>query len=194
MSRKTPLTCQTKKVNIVIRKEKAIPLNKLKEFCIEYFERFAFIEHKNDIQPDTGELESVHYHIVGDYKFGKTPLSTRINQIVQFFRFDNANGIQIEQYHSFESSLQYLTHKNQSEKTQHSVEDIIHNLPQEEFNILYNAECGNVITFDLLFTSCMNANNIIEVIKQLGIGNYRIYRNVVWDIWNTLKEKEDYIK
>jgi len=194
MGRKTPLTCQTTKVNIVIRKDKVLSLTKLKEFCNEYFGRYAFIEHKNDIQPDTCEIIPVHYHIVGDYKKGKTPLSTRINQIVQFFRFDNAYGIQIEKYYSFESSLQYLTHKNQSEKTQHNVEDIIHNLPEEDFNILYNAECGNVITFDLLYTSCLNANNVIEVIKQLGIGNYRVYRNVVWDIWNTLKEKEDYIK
>ena len=63
---KKPLTCQSCKVDIVIRKNKEIPLSKIKEYCIQNFSRYAFIEHKGDIKPSTGEVEGVHYHICGD--------------------------------------------------------------------------------------------------------------------------------
>ena len=194
MSRKTALTCQTKKINIVIRKGIKISKAKIKQYCEENFERYAFIEHDKDIKPDTAEVESVHYHIVGDFITSKTPLSTRLNTIVKFFGFDNANGIEIEQYRTFEGSLQYLTHKNQSEKTPHDKSEIIHNLSESDFNILYDADVGNVVTFDLIFTICAQANNIIDVIKEIGLGNYRMYRQVIWDVWNTINEREEYFK
>lgn len=194
MSRKTPLTSQTTKLFIVIRKNKVIPISKLKEYCSNEFVRYAFVEHKNHIKPSTGDIEGVHYHIVGDAKLSKVRLSTRLNTICDFFKFENANGLEIEQYDTFEGALQYLTHKNQPDKTQLDKSCIVHNLSDSDFEILYNAEIGNVITFDLLYTSCINAKNIIEVIRELGIGNYRTYRNVIWDIWSTLKDKDDYHK
>lgn len=193
MSRRKPLTCQSRKVCIVIRKNKEISVAKLKEFCLTYFERYAFIEHKGDLDAETGEVIPVHYHIVGDYISAKTPFSTRLNDICTFFRFDNANGIEIDQYNSFEASLQYLTHKNQSEKTPHNKDEIIHNLSDADFNILYNADVGQVITFDLLFTIVINANNIIDVIREIGLGNYRTWRSVIWDMWRTLQGDQQYI-
>lgn len=194
MSRKTSLTCQSRKVCIVIRKNKNIPLDKIKEYCANNFERYAFIKHEGDISPETGEIVPVHYHIVGDMLGAKIPFSCRLNTLAKFFGFDNIFGIEIEQYRTFEGSLQYLTHKNQSEKTPHDKSEIIHNLTDSDFEIFYNAEIGNVITFDLIYSACINANNIIEVIREIGISNYRIWRNVIWDIWNTLQNKADYIK
>lgn len=193
MSRRKPLTCQSRKVCLVIRKGVEIKKEKIKEFCIEHFERYAFIEHKHDISPETGEIIPVHYHIVGDYKTAKTPFSTRLNDIVTFFRFDNANGIEIDQYNSFEGSLQYLTHKNQSEKTKHNESEIIHNLSEADFKILYNADIGNVVTFDLLYSVVFSANNIIDIIREIGIGNYRTWRAVIWDIWRTLQNDDAFI-
>lgn len=194
MSKKTPLICQSTRAFIVIRKNKQIKLDTIKEFCQKYFTRYAFIEHKDHIKVDTGEIEGIHYHIVGDYKKGKTPFSTRLNEIQKFFNFDNANGLEIEKYDTFEGALQYLTHKNFPQKTQVSKDKIIHNLSTQDFEILYNAEIGNVITFDLIYDSCLFHNNIIDVIKAVGIGNYRIWRNVIWDIWNTLKDKDEFRK
>lgn len=194
MSRKTPLTCQSRKVCIVIRKNKDISLSKIKEYCVVNFERYAFIEHKGDILPSSGEVEGTHYHIVGDMIGSKIPLSTRLNTLVKFFDFDNENGIEIEQYKSFEGSLQYLTHKNQSDKTQHDKSDIIHNLSKEDFDIFYNAEIGNIITFELLYASVINANNIVDVIKDIGVGNYRTWRSVIWDMWLFEKGDSQYSK
>lgn len=192
MSAKKPLTCQSRKVDIVIRKNKEIPIEKIKAYCQKEFERYAFIEHKNDTKPN-GEIEGVHYHICGDMFGSKIAFSTRLNTLCEFFGFDNANGIEIDQYRTFEGALQYLTHKNFPEKIPHDKKEIYHNLSKEDFNIFYNADIGNVITFDLIFAACINAANIIDVIKELGISNYRMYRAVVWDIWRTLQKDEQYI-
>lgn len=186
MSRSTSLTCQSKKVCLVIRKNISIPTDKIKSYCELYFEKYAFIEHKGDIKPDNGEVEGVHYHIVGNYKSSKVAFSTRLNDIVDYFKFDNALGIQIEMYKSLENSLQYLTHKNQSEKTPHNVKEIITNIEASEFDLLYNSDNGMVVTFDTLYTLCLESANIIEVIRGLGIGVYKSWRNVIWDIWNEL--------
>lgn len=191
-SRKKPLTCQSTHVDIVIRKNKKLPINRIKEYCQTYFKRWAFIEHEGDIKPSTGEVEGVHYHICGDLLDKKVPFSTRLNQIKDFFRFKDVNGIEIDQYRSFEGALQYLTHKNQPDKTQHKKTDIYHNLTKEDFEIFYNADIGgDVITYELLYRAIINASNIIEVIKVIGIGNYRTWRAVVWDVWNCLNGSPD---
>lgn len=194
MSRRKPLTCQSTHVCIVIRKDKELSITKLEEFCKTYFERYAFIEHRNDKDFDTGAIIPVHYHIVGDYKTKQVRFSTRLNEICTYFRFDNANGIEIDQYNTFENCLQYLTHKNQSEKTPHDKSEIHHNLDNTDFDILYNADVGNVVTFDMLFNSVMQANNIIEVIKSVGLNNYRTWRNVIWDMWRTINEDNQFTK
>lgn len=186
MSRSTSLTCQSKKACIVIRKGISISKDKIKEYCDTYFEKYAFIEHNGDIKADTGEQETVHYHIVGNYKASKVAFSTRLNDIVSFFNFDNAFGIEIEMYKSLEASLQYLTHKNQPEKTPHKVSDIVTNIEPSEFQLLYESNNGSIVTFDTIYTLCLESNNIIEVIKGLGIGVYKTWRNVIWDIWNAI--------
>lgn len=186
MSRSTSLTCQSKKVCIVLRKNMPISKDLIKSYCDTYFEKYAFIEHNGDIKPETGEKESIHYHIVGNFKASKVAFSTRLNDIVAFFKFDNAFGIEIDMYKSLENSIQYLTHKNQPEKTPHNVSDIITNIEKSEFDLLYESDNGSVITFDTLYMLCLESSNIIEVIKGLGIGQYKSWRNVIWDIWNEL--------
>ena len=63
---KYPLTTQTSKLFVVIRKNKEISLDLLKSYCEEYFEQYAFIKHENDIDALTGYVIPVHYHIVGN--------------------------------------------------------------------------------------------------------------------------------
>lgn len=185
MSRSTSLTCQSVNVDLVIRKNKKIPIDKIKAYCEQYCSKYAFIEHEKDITSE-GIIEGTHYHLVLKYKASKVAFSTRLNEICNWFDFDNANGIQIDKILSLSKCLQYLIHKNNKEKTPHDIKDIIHNYDENEFNILMNSELEQVITFDLLFSIINNSSNIIEVIKELGIGNYRTWRNVVWDIWNEL--------
>ena len=123
---KYPLTTQTTKLFIVIRKNKKFSKEFIKQYCDDHFENYAFIEHKEDIDPLNGMVIPVHYHIVGNALKKKTPLSTHLNDIVRYFRFDNANGIQIDKYDNYISALQYLVHKNNPEKTQHDIKEVVY--------------------------------------------------------------------
>lgn len=86
--------------------------------------------------------------------------------------------------------MQYLTHKNNPEKTQVDKSQIVHNLSKADFEIFYNATVGNVITFELLYSTCLSNDNIIGVIQEIGLNNFRQWRNVVWDIFNGLHNQE----
>lgn len=185
MSRSTSLTCQSTHACIVIRKGIEIPMAKIKKYCETYFSKYAFIEHKGHTD-EKGDTIPVHYHIVGDFLASKVAFSTRLNTIVDFFGFKNADGIQIEKYSSLERSIQYLTHKNQPEKTQMDVTEIITNIEQSEFDLLYTSDNGEIITFDRLYLLCYENLNIIGVIKEIGIGQYKVWRNVIWDIFNNI--------
>ena len=127
MRQKYPLTTQTKKVFIVIRKNKKIPKQLLLEYVNTYFDEYSFIEHENDIEPITKIVEGCHYHIIGNLKedYSRDRLKTTLNHIVDFFHFDNANGIEIDKYDNYVLGIQYLIHKNNPEKTQHKSIDVI---------------------------------------------------------------------
>lgn len=192
--KKAPLTCQSVKVCLVIRKNKKIKLETIKQYCETYFKFYAFIEHDKDVD-ENGQLDGVHYHIVGDFKQSRVAFSTRLNEISQYFHFEDSNGVEIDNYTSFEGCLQYLTHKNQKHKYQYDKSAIITNIPSVDFEVFYNAVVSSdLVTFDLLYTICLRSSNIVEVIKDMGITNYRVWRNVVWDIWNTLNDKADFKK
>lgn len=182
------LDSQTTKINLVIRKNKKIPLNLIVDYLEKNANEYAFIEHTRDISPKTAEVEGVHYHIVFNAKYKKIRLSTRLNGIVDFFGFDNAFGIEIEPYRSLEASLQYLIHKNNPEKTQHSISEVITNFDEGDFKTLMNCEIDNVMSFDRLYASIVASDNIIDVIRDIGIGNYRTWRNVITDMWRGIKQ------
>lgn len=188
--KKASLTCQSKKVCIVIRKGKEISIDKIKSYCETCFSRYAFIEHKNHLDLN-GNVIPVHYHIVGDFFDSKVAFSTRLNTICAVFGFENADGVEIDKYDSLERSIQYLTHKNQPEKTQMNKEDIITNIEKQEFELLYTSENGEIMTFDRLFALCYENLNIIGVIQAIGIGQYKVWRNVIWDIFNNIRQYRD---
>lgn len=189
MSRTTKLDSMTTKVCIVIRKNKYIPISKIKQYCDVYFINYAFIEHEKDVEPTTGLVEGVHYHIVGNFNNtgGRKRLATRLNDICSFFGFKDCNGIEIEQYNSLVGSIQYLIHKNQPEKSQHKFSEVIHNFEKGEFDLLMTSDTCDVLTFDRLYTEILTANNILDVIKAVGLKLYKDYRFVIRDMWDFIK-------
>lgn len=186
------LDSQSRKVCIVIRKNKDrdinVVKNKIKEFCDSEFYKYAYIMHEKHVN-EFGEVETTHFHIVGEYNTNKTRLSTRLRTIVQYFGFDNENGIQIEVLKSWVNSVQYLIHKNQPLKTQETSDKIVCNYDRKDLELELNATCDIVMTTDTLIAIVEGSNNIIEIIRELGLETYRRYRNVIWDIWNVLNHK-----
>lgn len=193
MSRKCSLSTQTGKLFIVIRKAPSImekiDNDKVLNYCKTFGKEYAFILHDKDVEPVTGEVESKHYHIVMKAQNGDKRLSTHLNDIVSYFGFEDNNGICIEKYDSLEGSLQYLIHKNNPEKTQHKVSEIITNIDKGDLNTYLTVDLeSNEISFDRVSSICLESSNIIEVIKSLGIVNYQRYRATIWDIWNSLHQ------
>lgn len=175
------LETRTTKVNIIIRKNCALPISKIKDFCDTYFALYAFIEHKNDKKVETGEIEGTHYHIVGNLK-EKARLSTTLNRIQTYFRFENPFGLQIQKYATLEGSIQYLIHKYDKDKTPHEVSEIVSNIEKEELKTLLDSE-NTALSVDRLWfiveSNCRFDSraaiiriNRKEIIRALGLNNF----------------------
>lgn len=189
MSRKCSLTTQTGKIFLVIRKNREIDTNKIKEFLNTYAIEYAFIKHEKDIEPITGLVEGVHYHLVYNAKDNRQRLATILNNVCDFFGFKDNNGIEIEKYNSFESSIQYLIHKNNPEKTQHKPEEIISNIDKDLLNTYLTCDM-EVLSFDYVYSLCNSNKNILGVIKALGLSAFHSKRATIWDIWQAVQEEK----
>lgn len=185
---KAPLTCQSTHVFLVIRKDKKIPHEKIEEYCKRYFSMYCWIEHADDIQPDTGVKEGCHYHIVGDFLENKIRFSKRLNDIADFFGFDNNFGLEIDKYKDLPSCVQYLIHKNNKEKTPHEVEEIHTNLGKEELDLFLNTDCEQLVTFDYIVSVCNRSTNKLQMISSFGIFAYEKHYKVINDIWSEINE------
>lgn len=179
------LETKTIKLNIVIRKNIEIDKSKIKAFCEERYNYYAFIEHKGDISKIDGVVEGVHYHIVARAK-QKQRIATILNDIVRYFGFDNPFGVQIEPYRSLEGSLQYLIHKNDKDKTQHDISEIIHNFDKEEFDTLMTSE-NDTLTIDRLIVLINQSDTFTQLFRAIGLGYAKMYLNVIKEIWKDLK-------
>lgn len=189
MRNKYPLTTQTSHLFIVIRKNVEIDINLIESYCKEYFKEWSFIEHKGDIEPITALVEGTHYHIVGNAKKVKTPLSTHLNDLIRFFKFDSANGIQIDKYDNYISAIQYLIHKNDLQKTQHNFNEIHSSIDINDLKLIVTSESEQTISFEYVYKICITSNNIVDVIRSLGIKTYSRYRYTIKDIFEEIHRK-----
>lgn len=193
MSRKSSLSTQTGKLFIVIRKPKEImdKINdeKILSYCTTFGHDYVFICHDHDVDASTGLIITKHYHIVLNALAKDKRLSTHLRDIVSFFGFENADGICIEKYDSYEGSLQYLLHKNNKEKTQHDISELRYNIDKGDLETYLSVDLEtNEITFERVYTICMTSSNKIEIIRQLGLANYQKYRATILDIFTDIKQ------
>lgn len=185
---KASLNTQTGKLFIVIRKNKVLDVNKIKAYCSQYGCEYAFISHKEDKDPITGVIIPIHYHIVLNAKDKRKRLSTHLEDLRSFMGFKDNNGIEIDKYRSYESALQYLIHKNDPQKTQHDISEIITNIDKDELKTLLTIDTA-VMSFELVLSIIKRSNNIVDVIRSLGLSNYQRYRATIWDIWQEERYK-----
>lgn len=193
MSRKQSLSTQTGKLFIVIRKTpeimKDISCDNILSYCKSFGVDYAFIEHNHDIDPITGLVEGKHYHIVMNAIHKDKRLSTHLNDLCSYFGFTDNNGICIEKYGSYEGSLQYLLHKNNPEKTQHDISEIVTNIDKGDLQTYISVDLQSQdVNFDYIYSICLSSKNIIEIIKQIGLSNYQRYRSTIWDIVTYITE------
>lgn len=183
------LETRTKYVNLVIRKLE-YPNNfedKLREFVTSECTTFAYIKHEHDVN-GYGEIEHLHYHLVLVYKEAKR-LSTHLFYLTSFFKFPNANGIEISKTTSRTSSIQYLLHKNNPEKTQHKIDEIISSIDKDELQVILDAECDSSVTFEYVLKLVKENPTKMHLIHALGLNTYKNYRSVILDIIEEVRKE-----
>lgn len=182
MSRYKPLSCQTTKHFVVIRKNRAYPLHVIKEWLDNNYKQYALIVHDKDIDPITKQVIPVHYHYVGIALKNKTPMSTFLNDLSKTLKTDNV-GIEFDSFAFLEKALQYLIHRNNPEKTQHEIKEVIYSgWSKEEIDTFITCDCTG-INFDRVYSLCLAYTSIIDIIRELGLANYHKYRSTIQDIF-----------
>lgn len=181
------LTTQTKYVNVCIRKL-SYPHDfeaKLREYVTSQCSTYSYIKHEHDIN-GYGEVEGLHYHLVLVYK-ERSRLVTFLNRIADHFGFANSDGIEIGKTISTTNSIQYLIHKNNPEKTQHKVEEIVTSYPIEELKTIIDSQSDTSVTFEYIYKLIMDRPSKLYLIQCLGINTYKNYRSVILDMIEEVK-------
>lgn len=189
-TKNTNLTSQSSHWWITIRKNIDLGNDKVKLWCesMAQGEMYAFIEHKGDISADTGEVEGTHYHIALNLP-KRTTKSAIINNIVNYFGFDNPFGIRVDIYISFEGCCQYLTHQNESKKTQHDKSEVVHNIELDTFNAIMTTELNTELTATTLQALILESKTPMDLAVKIGLGTFQHYHNTIKMFWRYLKNE-----
>lgn len=181
MSRNAPLSCQTSKHFVVIRKNREYPVKLITDWLNENYSHWAFIVHKNHKEPITGEIIPTHYHYVGKCKRKDVRLKTILGELAKLLKTDT-DGIEIDKYNNLDLSIQYLIHKNNPEKTQEKVDKIVFGGWTKDDIINSISADSTGINIDRLLSICKTEQDFPSLLKALGLNNYHKYRNVILDI------------
>lgn len=95
----TSLGTKTKNINIVIRKNAYLNMDRIKEWCEMHCERYAFIMHEHDTNLN-GEIEGIHYHLIGTL-LKATRLSTTLTSLCDWLEIIPI-GVEIDKTNSLE--------------------------------------------------------------------------------------------
>lgn len=142
----------------------------------------ACIKHEKDLSDD-GHLKTPHYHIVlvfsGSYRVG-----TILKKIMDVFNGLNENQISIDKCSSVSAQTRYLIHLDDFDKYQYDSVDIeTNNRGQVEY---YLKEVHKIVDVNDLITVVREYRNLTELIRVLGIENYKKYRMVIKDLREVL--------
>lgn len=190
MSRNCPLSTQTSKHFVVIRNNREYPIGVLTKYLNVHYSEWVLICHKEDKDPITKMTIPVHYHYVGNSKKRDQRLSTSMNNLAKYLKCD-IKGLSFDKYNNLDLSIQYLIHKNNPEKTQHDIKELLYNGWSEEdiTNIILCEE--STISFDKVYTLCKTYRSLLDVIRDLGFKQYHKYRNTIKDIWELTQYQKE---
>lgn len=185
------LNTQTGKILLVINFEdkqvKQQVIDNLKEWLNKNTKQYAFILHDKDILED-GTPKTPHLHVVCNMNNSKQRIATILNDLTKTLDI-SAFLVTIDKYSSFNSSIQYLIHKNNEEKYQYDVKDIITNIPTQELDLFMKYETqSEELTAERLIDVVKKAHKRTDIMREVGLFNYRINRPVIMDIAQELNK------
>ena len=184
------LTTQTAKINVIIslkdydlEEAKCGMFPHLTNWCEANCKMYAYILHDKDTL-ENGSAKTPHIHLIALLNSNRTRLSTTLNNLADSIGVCSL-AISIDKVSDFNGSIQYLVHKNNNDKYQYNVLDITTNMTKGELDVYLNSE-GKGISLENLITIIKRNKNITDIIRDVGLNNYRLYRNVIWDIYAEL--------
>lgn len=184
------LSTKTKKINVVISlKEAEQPsafLSRLQAHMQVEAEQYAMILHDRDMKDD-GTFKTPHIHLVADMKSAKR-LSTFLGEIATLLDL-NPLAVSIEKYVSFEAALQYLIHKNDTDKYQYSEERIIHNIEKDNFRLYMDCDTKRD-DYGKIIDACYACDTLKDVISMLGLQFFTRYHRAVSITWDCVKTEK----
>lgn len=142
--------------------------------------RFAYILHDADNRDD-GTPKLPHIHIYAEFPCSGRRLGTYLNLMAGSLGI-NPFAISIERANDPEEVIKYLIHKNAPEKYQYSADEVITNIPKDEFDMIINSE-SVAFTVDYVIDTWKTCGGVMrDFIRIIGIERYRMYRPVIYDI------------
>lgn len=156
----------------------------LRMWLAYHCDEWAFIYHNKDID-DSGILIPGHLHFVG-VRLTPTRIGTTIKSIADTLEIDPLS-ISVSKTDCLNGAIQYLIHKNDKDKYQYDKSDIVCSYSADDLECLLDGDL-KIDKLETLLQVINDNTTITGVIKSIGIDNYRIYRNVIWDLF---KEAHD---
>lgn len=185
------LNTQTGKILLVINfaqkvVDKAL-IDNLKTWLDNNTKQYAFILHDKDVLED-GSKKTPHIHVVCNMNTTKQRIATILNDLTKSLDISPLL-VTIDKYSSFNASIQYLIHKNNEEKYQYDIKDIITNIPQQELDLFMKYETqSEELTAERLIDVVAKAKKRTDILREIGLFNYRINRAVIMDVAQELNK------
>lgn len=162
-------------------------VNALRGWLEASAETYAYIVHDLDTSED-GERITGHVHFVYKAKECRR-LSTNLKEIADALGVDPL-AVSVDKATSVAASMRYLIHKDDPQKHQYPLGNVVHNWKDDEFQRIYAAREKKEIDFDYLLSLVRRSRNVTEVISVIGLGAYRYWRPVINDMWKDAHKGE----
>ena len=138
------------------------------------FKHYAYILHDKDNE------EQPHYHLCLEYKNART-----FTQVKAMFE-----GAHIEEMEYKNMSYQYLIHKNNPEKYQYSIYNVMTLEKDYYMLMLNNNEYDKLDTTTLIETINSGIHTYTELILKFGLNQVNMYHNLINKLFNEQFEKQ----
>ena len=138
------------------------------------FKHYAYIMHDKDNE------EQPHYHLCLEYKNART-----FTQVKLMFE-----GAHIEEMEYKNMSYQYLIHKNDPDKYQYSIDNVMTLEKDYYILMLNNNEYDKLDTTTLIEAINSGIHTYTELILKFGLNQVNTYHNLINKLFNEQFEKQ----
>lgn len=163
-------------------------ISKAKKWFDDNCDMYACMLHDMCLKDD-GTPKTPHLHFVGHLKRtskGSPRLSTTLNAIAKACDV-NTLAVSIFAPQNIEGAVQYFTHQAYPNKTQYPKERFITNIAKEELDIMLSSDV-KPLDDERIIEVVASAYCRSDVLREIGLYYYRMYRGVINDLWQEFHE------